>query len=682
MIRIPKCNLRAKVLVALSLWVCSTNALAGGGLFDDEQKKLILKTTMYYINQKHIQPPVLNDEFSSKAWQKYFDYIDGSHKIFLAEDIESLQKYKTTLDEAIKDNSVDFFEAAELLYNKRMVALQAICDDILTKPFTFSKQEVLKEETSFPSSLQEQGERWRKSLKLSVLKKYQSLKEKNKGKKDAALEAESRMAVRKWMAAFFARMTKPKASDVNFSYFINAILFQVDPHTIYNIPAQTQLKQENISKRFFGIGISMKETDGEYFVETLAPGGEASNTGLLQVGDHILRIENGQGELQDIFAMPADDVVGLIRGDKGTHVRLQIRNQKGEDKIVSLKRTELKDEAKLARSALFVKGSEKVGIVYLPDFYDDAADPNGAHAANDVIQHIIQLKTLGMTRLIIDLRNNPGGSLNQVVVLAAALLGDGPKAQLKGKTGIQIMQSNMEPIFGGPLAVLINERSASASEIFAAVIQDYKRGVVIGGPTSYGKGTAQDQWPIGKMGDSSKNIPTISLGSLTLTSFMFYRATGQSTQRSGVVPDILLPSPTAYSSELERDYISALPNVPIPTAQYQFSNTLSAERVADLKQQLRYTSIFQKIDSVAKLIAREDKAPVPLDAKSFLAQQNLRKIRTDQLNSWLTIAKKEQVELLPEDNQTVTAEKWYRDWLNDTQKDIYVAQTCDLLYKL
>ena len=682
MIRIPKFNLRTKVLVVLSLWACSTSAFAGDGLFDDEQKKLILKTTMYYINQKHIQPPVLNDEFSSKVWQKYFDYVDGSHKIFLAEDIESLQKYKTTLDEAIKDNSVDFFGAAELLYSKRVIALQTICDDILAKPFIFTQKEVLKEETSFPSSLQEQKERWRKSLKLSVLKKYQLLKEKNRGKKDAVLEAESRMAVKKWMAAFFARMTKPKASDINFSYFINAILFQVDPHTIYNIPAQTQLKQENISKRFFGIGISMKETDGEYFVDALAPGGEASNTGLLQVGDHILHIENAQGELQDIFAMPADDVVRLIRGDKGTYVRLQIRNQKGEDRIVSLKRTELKDEAKLARSAIFIKGGEKVGIVYLPDFYDDVADPKGAHAANDVIQHIMQLKAQGMTRLIIDLRNNPGGSLNQVVLLAAALLGDGPKAQLKGRTGIQIMQSNMEPIFKGPLAVMINERSASASEIFAAVIQDYKRGVVIGGPTSYGKGTAQDQWPIGKMGDPSKNIPTVSLGSLTLTSFMFYRATGQSTQRTGVVPDILLPSPTAYNSEVERDYNSALPNVPIPTAQYQFSNTFSADQLADLKQRLRYRSVFQKIDSIAKLIAADDKAPVSLEAKSFLAQQTQRKVRTDQLNKWLQIAKNEQVELLPENNQTVTAEKWYREWLSDTQKDIYVAQTCELLYTL
>lgn len=149
MIRIPKCNLRVKALVALSLWACSTNVLAGGGLFDTEQKKLILKTTMYYINQKHIQPAVLNDEFSSKVWKKYFDYVDGSHKIFLVEDIESLQKYKTALDEAIKDNSVDFFEAAELLYNKRMVALQTICDDILAKPFKFTQQEVLKEETSF-----------------------------------------------------------------------------------------------------------------------------------------------------------------------------------------------------------------------------------------------------------------------------------------------------------------------------------------------------------------------------------------------------------------------------------------------------------------------------------------------------------------------------------------------------
>ncbi|WP_343561510.1 S41 family peptidase [Sphingobacterium sp.] len=678
MIRIPKTRWRIKAILLSSLLIGGTIVEATENLPRVERQKLILKTTMYYIAQKHVYPMELNDEFSSKVWDKYFSYLDINHKIFLQEDIRQLRLYKSRLDEDIQANSIEFFEKSNTIYLQRLKELRTICNEILAKPFVFTVNESFRDGNEYAGSLKEQRERWRKSLKLSVLRKFNLIKDKNNGKKDREIEKESRAAVKRWMDAFFDRMTKPEAEDINFSYFMNAILFEVDPHTIYNLPKETKQKQENIAKRYFGIGISMKEDEGEYFVDGVQPGGEANNTGLIHVGDQILQIENEKGEMQDVFSLPAEDVIDMIRGASGTVVRLRIKRNSIQE-IVSLKRTELKNESQLARSALFKKGKEKIGIVYLPDFYDDVANPNGAHASLDVMKHIQSLKKQGMTSLIIDLRNNPGGSLNEVVRLAGALTGKGPKAQIRGRAGVQVMQADLEQIYKGPLAVMINERSASASEIFAAAIQDYQRGVIIGGPTSYGKGSAQDVWPIGKMGDESKNIPAVSLGSLTLTSFMFYRATGQTTQKTGVKPDILLPSPSAYVSELEKDYNSALPNVPIPTTNFQLSNSFAKDQIEAWAKQLRYGYTFKQIDSLAKLIAKADKEPIALNFKAYQQQEEKKKERKAYLKTLLKVPQDEQIDVVSESDRSAAGEKWYIDWLENAKNDVYVAEACALL---
>jgi len=681
MIKIPKTQWRRKALLLLSISIGGTAVWATDGLPKTEKQQLILKTALFYIGQKHVQPPTMNDAFSQKVWDKYFDYIDQKHKIFLQQDIHALKQYQTKLDDEIQASRFDFFDRSDSIYRQRLISLRTICDQILAKPFVFTKTETFKEQDTYPVSVAEQRERWRKSLKYSVLKKFTQLKDKKNGKTDAVLEKESRMAVRKWIDAFFERSIKSEATDINFSYYINAILFEIDPHTVYNMPTQSKQRQESFSKRFFGVGISLKETDGEYFIDGIAPGGEAANTGLLQIGDQILQIADEQDQMQDIFALPADEVVAMIRGDKDTEVRLHIRNIKGE-KTLRFKRTEIKDEAKLARSAMFTNGSEKIGIVHLPDFYEDVNNPNGAHASVDVIREIERLNRAGMTSLIIDLRNNPGGSLSEVVRLAGALIGDGPKVQIKGRTGIQVMQTDFAPIFKGPLAVMVNENSASASEIFAAVMQDYKRGLVIGGPTSYGKGTAQEVCPIGKMGDTNRNIPAVSLGSINLTTYMFYRVTGQTTQRIGVHPDIVLPSSSTYAAQLERDFNSALPNVPIPTAQYQLSNAISNEQIAGWKQHLQYSAIFGKIDSLVKLIAQGDKTPLALNIDGYQRQLAVRERQNIELKKLTQLDGQQQIKLQAQGEPVTITEKWYTDWLESSQKDIYIAQTRVLLEQL
>ncbi|MDF2516327.1 MAG: hypothetical protein K0R59_1623 [Sphingobacterium sp.] len=681
MIKTPKAKWGTKVLLLLSLSMGRMAVGASENLPRTEKQQLILKTTMFYIGQKHVQPPVMNDDFSQIVWNKYFDFIDQKHKIFLQKDIAVLEKYQNRLDDEIQENTFDFFDRSDAVYRERMIALRGICNEILAKPFAFTKTETFKEQDTYPASVAEQRERWRKSLKYTVLKKFNLLKEKKSGKTDDLLEKESRMAVKKWINAYFERMLKPETTDINFSYYINAILFEIDPHTIYNMPAQSKQKQESFSKRFFGVGISMKEIDGEYFVEEIVPGGEAANSGLLQIGDQILQIGNLNGQMQEVFALPADEVVAMIRGDKDTQVQLRIKNNKGE-KSINLKRTEIKDAARLARSAMFVKGSEKIGIVHLPDFYEDVNDPNGAHASIDVIREIDRLNQAGMTSLIIDLRNNPGGSLSEVVRLAGALIGNGPKVQIKGRTGVQVMQTDFAPIFKGPIAVMINQYSASASEIFAAVMQDYKRGLVIGGPTSYGKGTAQEVWPIGKMADERKGIPAISLGSINLTTYMFYRVNGQATQRIGVQPDILLPSANTYTAELERDYGSALPNVPIPTAQYQLSNSVTEEQIMDWKRHLQYAAHFGKIDSLAKLITEKNKAALALDLSTYKKQLAIQERWNKELKNLIQLSDWQQHTLQSQGEASTVTEKWYMDWLENSQKDIYIAQTRVLLEQM
>lgn len=681
MIKTPKAQWRTKVLLLLSISMGVKTIRASESLPRAEKQQLILKTAMFYVGQKHVQPPMMTDEFSEKVWDKFFSYIDPKHKIFLQSDIADLNKYRVDLDNEIQAGTFNFYNRCAEIYRQRLLVLGNICTEILAEPFLFTKEESFKEQNNYPISVVEQRERWRKFLKYSVLRKFNLLKEKNSGKSDVILEKESRMAVKKWIDAYFERVTRAEAEDINFSLYINAILFEIDPHTVYNMPVQSKQKQENLSKRFFGVGISMKEVDGEYFVESIVPGGEAANSGSLHVGDQILQIGNLLGEMQDIFALPADEVVGMIRGDKDTVVKLLIRNKNGEQ-IIRLKRTEIKDEAKLARSAMFVKGSEKIGIVHLPDFYEDAKNPNGAHASTDVIREIERLNQAGMTSLIIDLRNNPGGSLTEVVRLAGALIGDGPKVQIKGRTGVQILQTDIQPVFKGPLAVMINEGSASASEIFAGVIQDYKRGLVIGGPTSFGKGTAQELYPIGKMGDVNKNISDINLGSLNLTTYLFYRVSGKTTQRIGVQPDIVLPSPASYAVELERDYNSALPNEPIPTAEYQTMNVISQEQIANWNNNLQYRLTFRRIDSLARFISNLDKAPLSLNLKTYKEQLATKEKSNTELKNLVQLKDNGGAILKALGEPETIAEKWYIDWLNNSERDIYIAQTRSLLSQI
>lgn len=668
-----------RILAGILSFLFAVNVFATDTLSTNEKQKHILKTVMYYMGQKHVRPFVLDDAFSKGVWDKFFEYIDPQHKIFLQEDMDALQKYYTHIDDQVKENSLLFFDETMAIYTKRMNALHKLCDNLLAKPFSFTKAESFQEGTTAPKNAAEQKERWRKSLKFSVLRKYATQKESQKDGKEALLEKQSRQAVNKWMTAFFNRMSRAEEAENKFGLFMNAILYQADPHTMYRVPTQAQMMSESISKRFFGIGISMKELDGEFFVDAISPGGATDNSGLLFVGDQILQVENEKGQMVDIFAMPNDDVIALIRGAKDSQVRLRILRKNEGEKVVSLKRTEVKDEAKLARSGVIDYGNNKIGIICLPDFYDDVNNPNGAHASNDVIRHIEALKKEGISSLIIDLRDNPGGSLNEVVKLAGAIVGKGPKVQIKGRVDHRIMNTDFAPIFDGPLAVMINERSASASEIFAAVIQDYKRGVVIGGPSSYGKGTAQETWPIGKMGDASKNIPALKLGSIALTSYLFYRVNGNTTQKSGVIPDILLPSPTAASSLIEKDYATALPATPVATAAYTASDYLTAAQIGSFRSSLSQEKRFHAIDSLSRWLAQQDKAPIALDFKTYTAQQAAKTKAAEQLKKILALAEGQFLPISAQKNGAVQSEKWYTDWLDNTRKDIYVAETVQVL---
>lgn len=649
-----------------------------------ETQQHILKTALYYIKQKHVQPKEYNDDFSKAVWQKHLDFLDPNHNVFLASDIQELKEYELSIDDEMESNSVDFFQASYTLYKKRIVELNTMCETLLKTPFSFSKQEVKPIKNGHPKNVAEQKELWRKILKQRIVKKYialqnhENLDHAKTSKFNPTIEKKSRNIIGKWIHNYFDRILSEEDQDNKFGGYMNAILFQIDPHTTYHLPIQSRARLESISKRFYGIGISIKDDDGDMFVERVLPSGSAYLSGLIEAGDQILQVENAQGKMQDVYGLLITDIATMVRGERDTEVRMLIKRGMETEKMVSIRRTEQKDEARLARSAVIEEGDDKVGIIYLPDFYDDIQDPNGSHSSVDVLKELEELKKANIKSLILDLRGNPGGSLNDVVRLAGAFIGEGPKVQIKNRQNLQVIRTDTDAVYRGPLVVMIDEASASASELFAAVIQDYKRGIIIGGPTSFGKGTAQETVPIGKMANPSKNSPKLELGTMAVTSFQFYRINGESPQLSGVLADIPLPSALTYTKETEKEYHSALVNNKIAPAEFIVSNALASFDILSFATEVRKKERFAEIDRLSQQRKNLEKESVPLDVKGYIEYIEKIKVNAEEFQLAIRLASEEQLFIKGNGAFSLKNQKWYSDWIELLKTDSYLAEAAQV----
>ena len=651
----------------------------------------ILQSVGEMLRQGHYSPKEINDEFSKKVFKKYLEELDPERNILMQQDVDALKKYETRIDDEIKGAPVEFFLEASKLFNKRIEEAAAIYKDILSKPFDFTVNETVNTDNKklqFTSTEKERYNSWRKRLKYMTLERFveqQEIRDKNKDKKDfqvktdAELEKESREKVQKIMERSFDRYKFKFNDDEKFAIFVNAITMQMDPYTEFFPPADKRYFDEQLSGEFYGIGASLQYDEGNIKINTLLTGSPAWKSGQIEVGDVIMKVAQGDNTPVELTGYTVEDAVKLIRGKQNTEVRLTLKKIDGTLKTVSLIREKIVQDETFARSVVVEEGTSKIGYIFLPEFYANFNDPNGSRSAVDVAKEVIKLKAANIDGIVIDLRNNGGGSLYDVVQIAGLFIDEGPIVQVKDREGRPTVMRDKDGavLYDGPLAVMVNEFSASASEIFAAAIQDYGRGVVIGSTSTYGKGTVQRS-----IGLDPENFMALNsdLGSVKLTLQKFYRINGGSTQLKGVIPDVQLPDQYEYLEFREKDNPTALPWDEITKAPYktwkggydlQTIKNLSASRVDSNR-------IFQAIKAQTEWLSKQNDKEYPLQIDKFKNEQLALRNRVQQLDTLLKLRKELNVSFLPQDKERFSVDKAkaerYNQWLKNLSKDIYLDQ--------
>jgi len=520
---------------------------------DPNKDRLLIEIIKYVVEKGHYNKIQIDDDLSEKIYLSFIDQLDKQKRFFLKSDLKNFEKYKYKLDDQIKNYDLTFFNLVYETLNLRSNEVQSYYREILAKPFDFKSKEELNldfENKDFSKNKSEIKQRWRKQLKFStldilLLKLGDSISTIND-----RVYNESLAIVKKNTEDFFEIYNDMDREDW-FSYYINSFLKQLDPHTYYFKPDDKERFDVNISGKFNGIGARLTKTEGSIKIVEIIIGGPIWKDNLLDVGDLILKVAQENSEPVDVVGMKLDDAIKLIKGPAKSFVTLTVKKIDGSIKDVIIMRDIVELEEIYAKSTLINKENINYGYISLPKFYVDFSDYKNRNSSEDVKNHIIKLKNNGMKGLILDLRNNGGGSLQTVVDMTGLFIEKGPVVQVKsiGNRKKILYDRNPEIIWDGPLVILINEMSASASEILAAALQDYKRAVIIGSKKSFGKGTVQNIIDLNKFISNSD----FDMGAIKITTDKFYRINGESVQLEGVKSDVVIPDSYMHIFNGEKD---------------------------------------------------------------------------------------------------------------------------------
>jgi carboxyl-terminal processing protease len=659
----------------------------------------ILRNVGQMLSEAHYSPKDINDDFSKKIFKKFLNDLDPDKNILLQSDYDALKKYETKIDDEIKgDAPVEFFLAAGQLFNKRIEDAAKIYNQILDQPFSYNADETINvdgDKMKVPTTESELKEAWRKRLKYLALDRYAELldlREKNKGKQgftvktDEELEKDAREKIRRAMDRTFDHYRHKFSDDDKFSMFVNDITTSMDPHTEFFPPVDKRYFDEQMSGTFYGIGAQLSYDDGNIKIASLVTGTPAWKSGEIQVGDIILKVAQGNNEPVDLTGYVVEDAVKLIRGSEGTEVKLTVKKADGTVKVISLVRAKIVQEETFARSAIVKNGPEKIGYIYLPEFYADFEHPNGARCSVDVAKEIAKLKEEKVDGIIMDLRNNGGGSLYDVVQMAGLFIEEGPIVQVKDRDGKQptvLKDKDRSVLYDGPLAVMVNEFSASASEIFAAAIQDYNRGVIIGSTSTYGKGTVQRNIGL----DFASNLlgSNSELGTVKLTLQKFYRINGGSTQLKGVSSDIVLSDKYEQLKLREKDDPDALPWDEISKASYTPWNPgYDLSNIKKLEQdRLNNSDVFKTIRANSEWLEKQNDKEHSLQLEKYRQEQKAIQSTVKQNETLEKLKDSLNVSFVAKDQNMFASDKAkqerFDNWLKGLTKDIYLDQAVKVM---
>lgn len=676
-------------------------------IFDNQKNKILNNVMVFYLEKAHFAPKELDDSLSLEFYNEYIKNVDRAKNFLLQMDIYELSDFKYDLDDQLMTDRLDFFNLTQNILKKRTKEVQEIYREILAQPFDYTIDETIEmdpDNVDYAKNLEELKERWRKALKFQTISHISTAMDnqtKAAEKSDTVtiktfeeLEVTAREKILKRQDDWFHRMIDQVNNTDRISQYENALCAVFDPHTNYFPPKLKEDFDIRFSGQLEGIGATLSPKDGYIRIVDIVPGSPAWKTGELKKEDLIMKVGQNDEDPVDVYDMRLDDAVKMIRGPKGTEVRLTIKKPDGTIKVLPIIRDVVIREETYAKSAVIEAGNKedfKIGYIFLPSFYTNFNDPKGRSCGEDMRKELEKITSEGINDIIIDLRGNGGGSLGDAVQIAGLFIDEGPVVQRENSMGQARVLEDRDPKtqFDGNIVVLVSETSASASEILAAALQDYKRAVIVGSNSTFGKGTVQQFVDIDRLLPSKFN-EFKSFGSLKITMEKFYRINGGATQLKGVTPDVILPTNYSYIDFGEKEMDFALPWDEIEPADYEekIKYIPNYQYIAQHSQKrIENSHVFQQIDDYAKWV--KEQRENTLESLNFEQFELDKKIRKDYLDQFDNIGK-DTLDMVVYDlamdtaiiNNDSTKRVTTDEWHDDITKDNYILESINILEDL
>lgn len=692
-----------KILMLVLLLAFASCSFTSKSFDDPDKDKLLVQVITYVLQQGHFDPIMMDDAFSQELFLDYIESIDPVKRYFYESDFKDFEKFKFNIDDELKSLDVTFFNVTHNRLMERITEAQEIYKDILSEPFDYTIDEDFEtdyDKSTYVKNKKQMKDRWRKQLKFSTISNYDDIKAQEKQAKindetyvlktDEVIENEARKATLKSLDIYFNDNVNDLTREDWFALYVNAIVEEFDPHTYYLAPKSKEDFDQRMSGKLEGIGARLQKRMDYIKIVELISGGPAWRSQKLEVEDIILKVKQQYEEFPvDIVGMRINDAIKYIKGPKGTKVTLTIKKVDGTIKDIEIIRDIVELGETYAKSSVVEKNNKKFGVINLPSFYVDFDDYKNLNAATDVKKEIEHLKQEGMEGLVLDLRNNGGGSLPTVVDMAGLFIKEGPIVQVRSTgTPKEILKDKDKSIvWDGPLVILVNELSASASEIMAAAMQDYKRAIVIGSKQTYGKGTVQNVYNLNNL---VRNNKSGDLGALAFTTQKYYRINGGSVQLEGVKSDVNVPGRFSFIDVGEKEKDNPLPWDEIDAVDYEIwdSSFDYEQTISKSKDRMSKNNQLKLIEANAKWVkSKIDETKVSLNYEKYKAKLDLNEEEAKQFeiisdyNTNLSFESLAYEKELFVSDTTDLKEKRER-WHESLSKDVYIEEALNVLEDL
>lgn len=658
-----------------------------------ENIDLVFHNTADMLQQIHYAPPKLDDKFSTQVFTAYLKQLDGGKRFFLRDDLQQFKKYELQLDDEMKGKVVHFYKVVNTTFKQRLKESEVMVEDLLKQPFKFNTQEVYNTNTDkldYCKSADDLKKRWHNYLKFQVLGQYEDLldihtRDTANKQTEAQLEEKARQTILRIEKRNMANLTKLTTDEEAFNTYVNSITNLYDPHSNYFLPVDRREFQESLSGVYYGIGALLADYQGKIGIGELMIGGPAWKSGHVEKGDIIVKVAQQGGKPVEVAGFVMSEVIKLTRGQQGTTVIITFRKADGSLKDVTLKREALQLDDTFVKSAI-IEDSVKLGYISFPKFYTDFGDANGRSCAVDMARELARLQQENVKGIVIDIRDNIGGSLGEVINMIGLFIKEGPVVQVKGPAGEPYVSrvKGKAVLYDGPLVVLVNEMSASAAEIFAAAIQDYHRGIIVGSSSTYGKGSVQRPFGIG----DSRNTNTVNtdLGTLHVTLQKYYRITGAATQLKGIEPDIKLPGIYEPYKIQEKNNPTALAWDTIQAVPFAVM-----DEQGDIPRVVTSSGLRMQQDSTLLSLSKNlqwmqnRNGIYALQLDKYRVQEKELQVKVSDIRKQLVSARPMQVKNTTDMEEALKSKEQFKNdsnkaWLNSLKRDLFLSEAVYVMY--